>query len=364
LYCPVHERTRDLLSKGLSNSEAEELIEQDEYESADFGQRFRDTFHLADVFIATSASEGRIDTTRRQLRRFLDLLFGTRIITPTKDEYAMRIAQAAALRSSSLARQVGASILTDDGDVLSVGTNEVPGFGGGSYWEEDLTGTPDPERRDARDHKRGVDSNEEMQRILMAEVLKELEPDWKQLTNEQQNDKLDRACRKLKESGARIMNLTEFGRAVHAEMSALMSAARVGISMKDATLFTTTFPCHGCTKHIIDAGIRRVVFIEPYPKSLAGEFHSDAISIEDLDSTDKIPFVPFLGVAPRRYDDVFSMRTVEGRETRRKNAAGKLDETPIGLRLTMQPLTYIDREALAAKLLGENMKGSKLEPEG
>ena len=68
---------------------------------------------------------------------------------------------------------------------------------------------------------------------------------------------------------AAVMDLTEYGRVVHAEMHALCDAARLGKAIKGATLYCTTFPCHNCTKHILAAGIRRVVYIEPYPKSLA-----------------------------------------------------------------------------------------------
>jgi deoxycytidylate deaminase len=53
----------------------------------------------------------------------------------------------------------------------------------------------------------------------------------------------------------RLYDLTEFGRAVHAEMEALLCCARSGVSPRFGSLFTTTFPCHNCAKHIIAAGI-------------------------------------------------------------------------------------------------------------
>jgi len=343
----------------MSDAQIEELIRIDEYERPEFGQRFRDTFHLADSFIAVSASELGADKTKQQLNRFLDLLFGSRIITPTRDEYGMYLAHAAALRSASLARQVGASIVNPDGDILGIGSNEVPKFGGGSYWEYDPVHPNAADLVDGRDHVRGNDSNDEMQRKLMAEVLQELDPGWTGLSPQERETKLATACDALKTSGARIMNLTEFGRAVHAEMSALMAAARVGTSIKNSVLYSTTFPCHSCTKHIVDSGIQRVVYVEPYPKSLAADFHSDSISVESLEQLNseveakdkRVKFEPFVGISPRRYDAFFSMRTKEGRETRRKNRLGELQKEPIGLRLTMQPHNYVERESLAAKSL-------------
>ena len=47
------------------------------------------------------------------------------------------------------------------------------------------------------------------------------------------------------------------------------------------TLYTTTFPCHNCTRHIVAAGISRVVYVKPYPKSLAFQLHYDSISLEE-----------------------------------------------------------------------------------
>ncbi|MCP2807341.1 deaminase, partial [Salmonella enterica subsp. enterica serovar Typhimurium] len=71
----------------------------------------------------------------------------------------------------------------------------------------------------------------------------------------------------LKDTG--LLGITEYGRAVHAEMEALLSAARNGIAIRGGTLYTTTYPCHNCAKHIVAAGIKKVKFVEPYPKSYA-----------------------------------------------------------------------------------------------
>lgn len=69
--------------------------------------------------------------------------------------------------------------------------------------------------------------------------------------------------------GTRFADLIEFGRAVHAEMEAVLSAARRGIPVQDATVVCTTFPCHNCARHLIAAGVRRLVYLFPYAKSRA-----------------------------------------------------------------------------------------------
>lgn len=101
------------------------------------------------------------------------------------------------------------------------------------------------------------------------------------------------------------MDIIEFGRMIHAEMSAISDAARLGRSIKDSTLFCTTFPCHVCAKHIVASGISEVVFLEPYPKSKARDLNPDAITFSEGEKQSKVLFRPFIGISPRRYRDIF-----------------------------------------------------------
>lgn len=51
----------------------------------------------------------------------------------------------------------------------------------------------------------------------------------------------------------------------HAEQSALIQAAKLGVSVDGATIYVTHRPCTLCTKLIINAGIKRVVYGYSYP---------------------------------------------------------------------------------------------------
>ena len=53
--------------------------------------------------------------------------------------------------------------------------------------------------------------------------------------------------------------------AVHAEQNAICQAAKLGISVQDATIYVTHQPCVICAKMIINSGITRVVFKYGYP---------------------------------------------------------------------------------------------------
>lgn len=61
-------------------------------------------------------------------------------------------------------------------------------------------------------------------------------------------------------------------RTVHAEENALLQAALHGVSTDGATMYTTAQPCVACAKHLINAGVKRVVFAGHYPDELAMKF--------------------------------------------------------------------------------------------
>ncbi len=60
---------------------------------------------------------------------------------------------------------------------------------------------------------------------------------------------------------------------IHAEMNAIIWAARQGISIEGATIYVTLEPCADCSKNIIASGIKRIVYERAYEHN-----HSDVIS--------------------------------------------------------------------------------------
>jgi len=314
--------------KNIPKTDALLLMQRDEDEEIPFGQRTRDTFQLADAFVKLSD-----DAYKKQLERFLDLIFGYPYYTPEPDEYSMFMAYSAALRSGQLARQVGASIRSVTGDIVAVGCNDVPSPRGGLYW-------PGPE--DERDHIRKYDSNDLQVRRIVDDLLSRLGGNI---------SKPRKAVLDLLK-GSLLYDVSEFGRAVHAEMDALFGCARNGVSPAGSELFTTTFPCHNCTRHIITAGVRRVTYIEPYPKSMAAKLHKDAVILgaRRNKSDRRIPFEAFVGIGPRRFFDLFSLKLSRGSEVRRKENGKvvKFDRGQAVPRIQMLPSSYLMREQLSA----------------
>lgn len=123
-------REHYLSEKGILGAAATSLMETDAKEKVEYGQATRDAFQMSDVFLSGDAAGGAYAD---QVIRFLDLLFGRPTLTPTSEEQAMFMAYAASLQSGDLSRQVGAAIIDPHGDLISVGCNEAPKFGGGLY---------------------------------------------------------------------------------------------------------------------------------------------------------------------------------------------------------------------------------------
>lgn len=60
---------------------------------------------------------------------------------------------------------------------------------------------------------------------------------------------------------------------IHAEMNAIIWAARKGICVEGSTIYVTLEPCSECSKNVIASGIKRIVYLNPYEHT-----HSDTIS--------------------------------------------------------------------------------------
>jgi dCMP deaminase len=143
---------------------------------------------------------------------------------PDWDTYFMMVAAVAATRSTCLRRQVGA-VIARDMQIISTGYNGAPKglpHCGEVGCLRELLGVPSGERH-------------------------------------------------------------EICRGSHAEINAIVQAASTGAPTSGATIYCTHEPCSFCTKAIINAGIRRIVFVRSYPDPLAVELRTQAaLSVERL----------------------------------------------------------------------------------
>lgn len=68
----------------------------------------------------------------------------------------------------------------------------------------------------------------------------------------------------------------EICRAVHAEQNALIQAAKHGVAIDGADVYTTVQPCVLCTKLLINAGVKRVFYRCAYPDQMALSMAAEA----------------------------------------------------------------------------------------
>ncbi len=136
---------------------------------------------------------------------------------PSWDEYFMTIAEQVATRSTCCRRQIGA-IIVRDRHILSTGYNGAPAG---------------------------------LRHCLQVGCLRE-------------------------QRGIPSGTQHELCRGVHAEQNAVVQAARHGVALDGATIYSTAQPCVTCAKILINAGITAIVYRDSYPDSLAQELLAES----------------------------------------------------------------------------------------
>lgn len=300
VFAPDDMRASRLKDKGIPKSAIKNIMDRDRGEIATFGQKTRKIFVDADFFVCNDRKEEEL---RSKISRFLSISFNTAIHTPTRAESAMYKASSAAANSACMSRQVGAAIVSEAGELIGIGWNDVPRFGGGLYTEDHqfLVVDGGVVDKDNRCFKWGgrICHNEIRRNQIIDNIVKKVA--------ESGVLKKGIATKHIREllKGTDVDSLIEFSRSIHAEMEAILSVAREGRhSLVNATLYCTTYPCHNCARHIVASGIKSVVYIEPYEKSLAVALHHDSVT-EDPEDRSRVNFRQYNGVAPRNYLRLF-----------------------------------------------------------
>jgi len=310
------ERRLNLEEDGFSAAEIDEIIRNDRQQNEKHGQQVEKTVYLGDYFIRNKHSHA--DNLNKEIIRFLQLVHGVQGISPRKEERGMSAAYSASLQSACLSRQVGAAIADENGVLLATGRNDVPEYGGGLYSHES-----------ASNDYRCIHKGKKCYNDLYKEGLR------REIEGVLQKAGVSDALGVSKQilSDTKAGSLIEYSRAIHAEMDAITTLARqTNSSTANKILYCTTYPCHNCARHIVASGITRVIYIEPYEKSLALKLHDDAIS--DSNEAKKVSFEPYEGVSPRRYMAFFGMITP------RKDSSGR------AIDIDMEKAPHIDPQYL------------------
>lgn len=268
------ERYKNQILKDCSHM----LIEKD-YKDIDkvhrkSGQQISSLFHRSHYFINLDSPESILS---KEIYKFLNQFFGEYKDYPTQDEFGMAVAYHASFRSNFPGdRHIGASIIAENGEIISIGSIRAPSSSSNTKL-----------------------SNQDSITEGYTYYYKKIDQ-WIEELDHVDTKSKEEICTFLKDS-------IEFHPCTHAEISAIIDAAKIGVSVKNGTLYTTTFPCHLCAKDIITAGIKKVVFLEAYPKSKSKELYPSIIDLHSQQRKDIIPFENFMGVSPSRYHYVYSL---------------------------------------------------------
>lgn len=267
---------------------AQESMYRDEFGSSEdlCGQNVRKTFPEADVFFNLDHPQNA----KEMVERFFKALFSHPFVFPSVDEVAMSHAFTEKLRSGDTSRPVGAALTDSCGHLICCAYNEVPKAGGGVYRGS--------EPQDGRDWPLKLNTNYEAKRDLFHQVVHFLQ---QELDLDLSKALEDTVLQSLK-AKTNFMDILEYSRNVHAEMNLLMQCARRGVVTQGTKLYSTTFPCHSCAKHIIAAGIQDVIYIDPFAKSRAEDLFKDSITLDSCHPGSKLGFRAYTGFSPRRYD--------------------------------------------------------------
>lgn len=403
VFSSLEIRRKNLARPGeLSEQDIGTLIDVDSGEEFSHGQSVRDTFPQCDFFLRVDdpvcgATEVKaITQIKGKLTRLFNLIFRTSVESPTPEENAMYAAASAARNSACLSRQVGAAVTSESGELLSVGWNDVPRSGGGLYGKPPLShgrqlhGKVIAVSGDERCYNQsGQKCHNDIEKKYIAQTVVEIlsslafsaevraeisrmvfeDEKLKALSapvREAVGAQVERAITtyfspsaagRLKAaqevlSDSRLRDLIEFSRAIHAEMHAILGASRVaGDRIVGGKIFVTTYPCHGCARHIVASGILEVYYIEPYRKSLATKLHSDSIT-ESIDESGRVRLIQFDGVAPRRFIDLFESGS------RKKNGVLDLQKKSDAMPSSQVSLRAIPRleEVVVAEIFDNNMQ--------
>ena len=340
VLCPESYRLERLqTAKKIPDEQARFLVNRDKEENFKHGQQLLKTIQFADFFV--NNTHERADIIEQNIARYAKLILGDNQYSPTIHEYGMFLAQSAAMRSACLSRQVGASILSERGDVISTGRNDVPRSGGGIYTDADGV-------NDKRCLHREFCASDSEKEAIMTNIKERLIESIPVAFHDAVTENVFKAVDSL----PRLQGLIEFSRAVHAEMDAITTAARNGnIGLLGSILYCTTYPCHHCARHIVASGIKTVYYIEPYEKSLALLLHGDSIASEAGHGGSKVQIIPFEGVAPKKYLELFSAAV---RKRNGKRVPVDLSSAKPAIKKMLDP--YIDYESKVVKMITDALE--------
>jgi deoxycytidylate deaminase len=280
LYADIEIRkTRDPFSKERDRRDRGEGINMESLHQQNVSEYVR----LSDIAINSEAREADLYD---KLLDYFALIKQPGCFAPEWEETAMHMAYSMSVRSTCISRQVGAVIEGANGYIVGAGWNDVGKgqLGCGYRCYRDLINLDSTILPCYRENEEAF-----RDKWLIEKASKTSETNAFCYKDEyskfEMNKRIDKAVQTSKwwEDSEAMINVKEdikkevsktkrleYCRALHAEENAILQTAVIGgIGVRGSIMYTTTFPCELCAKKIYQSGIRKVVYTEPYPRSLS-----------------------------------------------------------------------------------------------
>lgn len=223
---------------------------RDKNEGLEYGQQVLQCVEDADILFINNEyylTESKLNTELETLfKPHLELITGEKLRNPSEEETMMTAAASLALKSHCIKRRVGAVLCDSSGYIISAAYNEVPKAQETCF---------EKYRMCYRDHVRKNFSETLVSHFKFCPLCsKELNLDGVK-------------CKSCQSDLSYLIppyKALDKCRSLHAEETTILKAAHY--QLKDSTLYSTTFPCLQCAKRILNADIKYVIYIDPYPE--------------------------------------------------------------------------------------------------
>lgn len=317
VYAPRDERFKRL--KGIYKDDRSAFDKDDDRDSKGndpFGQQVSKCNFLSDIVInndkdiPSSAKIKKRKFIQDMISKWIKLIEdGPSVeLRPSLDEKLMTMAYCESLGSSCLQRKVGAVIATEDGHVISTGKNDVP-YNQKTCIEEF-----------GQCYRNYLKESHALKLKFCPNCGLEVKlPRYNCYNCKKELSRYYKNCRACGEEispnyecprcGTEVFEefvpgskggpgkLLDVCRSLHAEENAIIKLSKIGgVSSENRILYTTTYPCSLCANKIVEVGISKVIFDEPYTMPEVDKlFHSKGIAVKKFEGVKSRAFFKLYG---------------------------------------------------------------------
>lgn len=274
---------RDMQNKAESlclNEVGSSQYEHGQFAGANVEQCIMDAeIHFVQAPKDTKTKPADFFSVGEQWLKFASLIFHPGLITPSSEERCMEVAYNAKFNSGCLSRQVGAVITNRNHSIRTIGWNDVP------YGQIPCSLREIPDLIDTTQESVNNQGYRSCMYSLF-ELSEDAYPKYKkrykaksfvegmrldfEATIEQRKKTLNGLpypyCFKDCHNAMMDDKNQVFTKSLHAEENAMMQMVKYGGErLIDGIIYVTASPCELCSKKLYQLGVRKIVYIDPYP---------------------------------------------------------------------------------------------------